>query len=215
MTETLNSNIIFSLTEMYKWFSNNLPKPTPRIKEKPVKGKAVKAHTNMFSKKVKKTTALILVVLLFPFVMLAVSASLSFLGYKEFIGGQDGNAKNIFLTAQVFSVASEKESAVLGGVPALGLVYKETGFASSFLYKSEELSVVLMPLVRDVSQLFGNVLGKNTYDLEGLSSKISLEISTVHDSVQALQTLTEGGLSSNIILAKKISLNINFNKFVR
>lgn len=215
-TETVNSNLEFSLKETYDWLRNNWAKQ-PKMPEKKKEKARVKvpvARKPWVSKKVKSALAIFGIIFAFPFISLVISLFISFIAYKSFVSGNDGFSQNSLLLARGLTIVSEKESSILGYIPGIGLVYKELEFASSFTGQSNLIGIHAMPVVRDSTSLLENVLGDAVYDSATLSLKIESDLALLYNDVMSVKSLTDKASERNIVLSKKILSKIDFERFV-
>lgn len=213
-TKVINGDLNFSLTETYRWLSNN-PQEKPKNNPKTVKIKKVKpTQTIKIPRKIKTTFLILFLIFAFPFVCLALSLFSSFIAYKNIIVGNHNLSVNSFLMAQTFATVSEKESQILSYIPGLGLVYKETSFASVFSREIDGAGIHLIPVITDTTQLMENILGTQIYDPVNLSEKIESEVGLLYNDVSDMKIEIESASSSGVILANKILTKVDLEKLV-
>ncbi|MCX6705358.1 MAG: DUF4012 domain-containing protein, partial [Candidatus Woesebacteria bacterium] len=213
-TETINSNLNFSLNETYNWLRNNWAKHS----EVPVK-KGENAKEEIKKKRLvpgNVKTALIISALIFtfPFISLFISLFISFIAYKSFISGRDSVAQNSFLLARTFAVVSEKASSILSYIPGVALVYKETKFAAVFAEQANTIGTHAIPIIRDSTQLLENVLGDRVYNSVDAAGKIESETTFLYNDAILMKLSADDASKKNVILAKKILTKIDFERFI-
>lgn len=214
-TVTLNSNLGFSLGETYAWLKNNwADNLRPSIKNKGAVKKIVRKKWAMPKHYARAIWGLI-ILLAFPFVTLLFSLLVSFIAYKSFISGNDNFAQNSFLISRTFAVVSEKGSNIFSYIPGVGLIYKEVDFAAVLAERTNSIGIHLIPVVRNATQLFGDVLGDVVYNPFDNSSKMESEIVLLYNDVVSIKSLTDEASEKNIVLAKKILGKIDFERFIK
>jgi hypothetical protein len=212
--ETIKNNLNFSLTETYSWLSKNMP----RLSNRPAtSGRKVNFKPRIKIKTPKGTktflTAL-LIILAFPFLTLAASLLASLAAYKSLITANYNFSQSSLFLSQTFAVVSEKAGGVLGYIPGVGLIYKETGFAAGFINKADDIGIHGIPVIKDATQVFKNVLGSQVYNSEELSRRLSSNIGILYNDTTTIKTFTEDASLKNVILAKKLLTKIDFGRFV-
>ncbi|MCX6703937.1 MAG: DUF4012 domain-containing protein, partial [Candidatus Woesebacteria bacterium] len=138
-----------------------------------------------------------------------------FVAYKSFVSGRDSAAQNSFYLARTFAVISEKGSDILSFIPGVGLIYKETKFAATFAKQSDAVGIDVVPIIRNSTELFENVLGSQVYDSINQSAKIETEMALLYNDVLFTKTITKSASEKNVVLAKKILTKIDFERFIK
>jgi len=220
VVEKINSDLQSSLTEMYSWLKNQQVK----VPEKVNKVKTIKTPKSItpirrkmrikFPKEVKPLIYILIIILIFPIALLLINLIISFVGYKEFLAGNDENAENTILLAKSFAVIAGEESKILNYIPGINLVYKEVTFIANFTGDADEAAFHAIPVVRSGAELFGNILGSQVYDPGNQSSKIASGLFLLHGDITSMKDLTDKASKENIILAKKILTRVDFDKYI-
>ena len=212
--EIIPSNLVFALNETYVWLSNNQPKRPDRLEGKNESKRVVFKNKAKLPKSVKIVSALLLLIFGFPLLTLLTSLLISFVGYKSLLVGKDDAAQNSILLARTFAVVSEKESSILSYVPGIGLIYKEVSFAANLTGQANNFGIHIIPIVRDSTSLFENILGNQVYNPTDQSRKIESNISLLYKDAVSIKKITEDASQSNVILAKKLLSKIDFERFI-
>jgi hypothetical protein len=213
-TETIKNNLNFSLTETYSWLSKNMP----RLPDGPIgKGRKIDFKPRIKIETPKGTKAFLislLIILAFPFLTLAASFLASLAAYKGLISANYNFTQSSLFLSQTFAVVSEKAGGLLGYVPGVGLVYNEVGFAAGFVNKADDIGIHAIPVIKDATQLFKNVLGSQVYNSSKLSRNLSNNIGILYNDTTSIKTFTQDASLKNVILAKKLLAKIDFGRFV-
>ena len=213
-TELVKGNLNFALNETYAWLSKNQPSRPKIVSNNEGKTLSTKRKA-IIPKGIKSILILILIILIFPFLTLVTSFFMSFVGYKSILAGRNDIAQYSFLLARTLSTISRQGSEILNFIPAVGLIYKETGFAASFTSQFSSIGIHITPLVKDSTDLLENILGDQVYDSTSLSRKIESEVTLLYEDTVSIKELTEESSNKNVILAKKALTKIDFEKYIR
>jgi len=211
--ETINNNLQLSLNETYSWILSNPHSTSQKIKTT-TQTKRVKNPIKI-PKKVKKAISVLLVILFFPLITMLLSFTATFISYKSLATGNYNLAQNSILIAQTLAVVSEKESLVLGKIPAIGIIYKEIEFGSSVVGKADGMVGHLIPVTVNAANLFGKILGKEIYDSKELSTKIESQITLLSEDASNIKVLTDNSAKAGVLLAKLMLSKIDLNRFVK
>jgi hypothetical protein len=221
--EKVNSDLSSSLTSMYGWLKGKqivAPKKTKIVKNvKPLKlsNKILPARTRAkmkIPKWVKLVVTFLILLLVFPFVMLLINFSMSVVGYREFVAGNDDAAGNTILLAKTFAVIAESEGKFLNYIPGVNIAYKEMTFAAGIIADFDEASFHAIPVIRGGAELFGKVLGNGIYDPSSQVSKMASGLFLLHTDITSMKDLSDGASMENVILAKKVLTKIDFDRYL-
>jgi hypothetical protein len=212
--EFVNSNLNFALHETYTWLSSSQTETPKTINTNKFKSSLQKRKI-IIPNKLRSILVLMLLIFIFPFITLIISVAGSFVGYKSILAGRGDVAKNSFLLAKTVATISKQGSDILGFLPALGLIYKESGFAASFINQSNSIGIHTIPLIKDTTSLFENALSTQVYDSTSLSRRIEAEIVLLYDDIISIREITETSSNENIVLAKKVLTKLDFEKYIK
>jgi hypothetical protein len=211
--QRLNRDPAFSLSETYGWLSQNWHKYVNSGKILKRSKMPVHRFNVRVSRRIKTAVLLLLLVLIFPFLTLSIFAGMSFVAYKEFLSGKDDVARNTILIAETIVVTGGEESKVLSYIPVVGRLYKETDYGASL---SKDLSLAAenaVPVVRNTTSLFNNMLGDQAYDPTAVSLSLGTNLSNLYDNILLLQKTTQIAASENVVLAKNVLSRVDFEKY--
>lgn len=212
-THRLTKDLNYSLTETYKWISqNNIEVTKPNKKIPPVKfekpQKTVKQ--NFKSKGFKKNKLLLwslITILLLPLISVLLGGGLSYLAYLQVKSGNEDLAQKIFFINKGVSNVGYLESRALKRVPIIGYFYKELEYSNYVLVSISEMGVEGVPLVRSGSELIKNALGDYPYSVENLLSGSETRLQNVYQKLSLLEEKSikskeQGGLVAKYSLSK-------------
>jgi len=209
--QRMATNLDFCLKETYKWLSQELlAKPKKLIKKRQ---QTQRKKTRIFSKKTKTILIVILSILIIPLITLFIDFGLSFIAFKEFTSGKNSEVVNTLEIAQTFAVVGDKESGVLGHVPLLGKIYKETGYVSDVSAKLSKTGEDATPVIDGVAKLFANILGSSPYDPQPLLINTKTGLQNIYTDVSGIQELTKSEAGKGTVSAKMVLSKIDFEKY--
>lgn len=210
--QRLERDLNFCLSETYRWLAQN-PETYVNTQFSSKKKLPISIHikTNL-SPRTRGTLIIILLFFLFPFITLALYAGITFAAYREFISGNDSLSANSMLIAKTFAVTGGAESRVLSYVPLLGLVYKETSFASKLGEDISLTAVDAIPFIRNSIVLFDNILGDKPYDPTPICINIGNSLSNLDRDILLMQQDSETASGQRVVLAEKILSVADFEK---
>jgi hypothetical protein len=213
--ENIGSNLGYCLNETYGWLRSNWSRNTqPPTRKKEIETVVIKKK-KFAHPKAKSIFAVSVLLLAFPFITLLLSLCISFIAYKSFLFDRDNLAQNSFLLARTFAVFSEKGSNLLGYIPGVGLIYKETEFGGVLAEQSSIIGGDAIPIIRNSAQLLENVLGNQVYNPVEESQKIESEVGLLYGDLITTKSLTDNAAGRNVILARKILAKIDFERFIK
>lgn len=178
---------------------NTLP-PKPKVKK-------------VYPKYFKPLVYSLLLIILFPVLMLIISASAFYISYKQFVSGNDTGAQNTMLIAKTFSVMSKEESKVLSYLPLVGAIYKEFSFASYLGEKVSEMSTSAVPLIRNSSELMSKVLGNEIYDPGVFAPVITGHLDSLFRQISLMEIDTKEAVSHKGLVAKFFMNKVDLDKY--
>jgi hypothetical protein len=210
--QRLERDLNFCLSETYRWLAQNRERysNTPIGSKKTTQG-SLHVKRNL-SPRTRGVLVILLLLLLFPFLTLFLFAGITFTAYREFISGNDSLSINSMLIAKTFAVTGGAESKVLSYIPLLGMIYRETSFASKLGEDMSVTAVDAIPLIRSSTSLFDNVLGNQPYDPAPISVNMGNSLSNLERDVLLMQQNTQTASRQRVVLAEKILANVDFEK---
>jgi hypothetical protein len=207
----LNSNLNIGLNETYKWLSQNklvIKKSGTHTKVRSEK----KINKSPKSKFIHTLLLPIFLILFLPIITSIVSGGLLYYSYKQFLSGNIGSAQNSALLAKSISLIGKNESEILGKIPLVGIVYKETSYISLTGEILADLSVSAMPVVENGYKIFGNVLGSGVYDVNTPSVQIKSGLDYMYQQISFFQIATKERVSLGVYSARQAVQLVDFDK---
>ncbi|HKB88134.1 MAG TPA: DUF4012 domain-containing protein [Patescibacteria group bacterium] len=198
----INSNLNICLNETYRWLIGT---KTVQQKEKVKKPRKYKF--------LRPVITSILFILFLPFITSLISGTFLYFSYKQFLLEKISNAQNLVLSAKTSFVVGKAVSGVLGNIPLLGRVYKETSYVSEAGEILTDMSLAIIPTAEDSRQILGNVLGGGIFDLKEPVSRIKLNLDYIYQELSFFEILTKNSVESGILSAKQVQELVDFDKF--
>jgi hypothetical protein len=210
--QRLDRDLNFCLSETYHWLAQNRERfANATIGSKKTMPVSLHVKTHI-SSRTRGVLVVFLFILLFPFLTLLLCAGIALTTYREFISGNDGLATNSMLVAKTFAVTGGEESKVLSYIPLLGVIYKETAFASKLGEGLSIAAIDAIPIVRSSTALFDNVLGNQPYDPAPITINIGNSLSNIERDVLLIEQNTQTASGQRVVLAEKVLANVDFEK---
>lgn len=148
----------------------------------------------------------IIVLLLLPYLFLALSIGASGMSYKYFKDGNLYATKKTISVAGIFASASEKVSILLSGLPVIGESISSTGRTAKALSMGTN-AVGRVLAISDYATDFSDNIFASDEDINNLSSKLSVDLMSLYRDLSFIDgEAKEGNLPfSNMIPYETIS----------
>lgn len=205
--KTISSSLGACLKETMPWIVQREVKPNASKKI------SIDIDKNTFSKYLKKYRIALLslaVLLLLPFILLAVSAGLFAGSFKSYLSGRPELSRNLILLAKTPAVFAREESRVLKFIPVLGAVYKETFFAAGLASQGASVGTVGINLANSSRDLLTMILGDEVYDPEKYAQTLSVDLNFVGARLAEMDADAQDQAKSGSVLAEKAISVIDF-----
>lgn len=207
------TNIRHLLGETFKWLSS-LPKQS---NHKPSEPKWLVAHSSMgIDPKIKKnirSTLIICLLILSPFIFAILSSLFMWSAYKSFMIGNEVKTRNFTYVSKTLAVVGKSESKPLTRVPLIGKVYKEAYFINSTLLDIGDMAESLSGLAQSSSELLGKVMSDQIYDPNLYVERLLPNINYIHQKLAVLEIDVNTQASQGGVTAKKILDKIDISRY--
>jgi hypothetical protein len=208
----ISRNLNYCLTETYKWLSTK-----PIIRNNRQKNVlSIKASDYKFvkiPKNVKKLLLPIILVLIFPVLLLVVNGGLVYFSYSMFKSNRVNASANILVVNKHVSDVGVFSGNILKHIPGIGLLYKETEYASYTLGKVSDIGVNAIPLAKIGSELFVSILGKTPYSITETLIGSDAKLKEIYADLSEFEEKTITAEDKKTFIARKVSSKINLNYY--
>lgn len=191
----------------------NVPRPVNIFAAKNKIAKNVMTKDNHENKNINFVLVSILIILLFPIFLLAISCGLVYSSYLFLTKGQLNTVSGILSVNKIVSNINYFESKTLKYIPLLGQVYKETEYSSYLLVNISNVGIKALPLITTGEVLFTNVLQNNAYSVEAILTNADVQLQDLSEHVLVLEKKTIESANNNSLVAAKIISKIDFKKY--
>ena len=191
----LPCNLSFSLSETIGWMYRAAQTYAPKKTFKKFK----------IGRKFKYSLIGALTALFFfssPFLIVATSAGILGIAYKNLTTKGTANVQNTLLIAKSISIMGREESAILKYIPLIGPIYRESYFAGSLISQVSDMGNTAIPLISNASELFTKIMGQDIYDPQIYVDKMLLDIDNLYQSVSFLEAEARAEADGRGMLAK-------------
>ncbi len=171
----LRTNLEFALKETVSWFIKYQPEDLVR-----------KHKDHQGWKKIISMGALVLF-LISPFILSAISASALLFAKKEMLGGRVSLGKVFLSIGKNSALIDKKESFIFSQVPLLGKIYEPNTYLSSALVTIADIGSRAISITETTGALSSKILGDKVYNPEPYSEKLSLELDYLYKEISFLE----------------------------